>query len=282
VPAALARLFRSGYCSPVGSHDAEKPLADENHVPSLWKALGLFAVAAIAGVVNSVAGGGTILTFPVLLASGLTGMGANATSTVALVPGSFGAAWGYRAEIAGDRRTLWMLALLALVGGALGAWLVLWIGNERFEAAAPWLMLGATLLFLANEWLGHRGLAGHRVPAVWLVLGAFAIAIYGGFFGAGMGILILVGLSFWGLSDIHRMNGLKAFATACTNVTAAIVFALSGSVDWPVAFLMAVGSVLGGLGGARLAHHLGQKLVRRLVVAIGLGFSAYLLARRAG
>lgn len=251
-------------------------------MPSPLKALGLFAVAALAGVINSVAGGGTILTFPVLMASGLSAMGANATSTWALVPGSFGAAWGYRAEISGERRTLWLLALLGLVGGALGAALVLWIGNARFEAAAPWLMLGATLLFLANEWLAPGGPSRRRISLGWLTAGLFAVAVYGGFFGAGMGILILAGLGFWGLSNIHQMNGLKAYLAACTNVAAALVFALSGTVEWPLAGLMAAGAVLGGLGGAGLARRLGQKPVRRLVVAIGLGFSVFLLIRRAG
>ncbi len=251
-------------------------------MPLPWKALGLFAVALVAGGINSVAGGGTILTFPVLMASGLAAMGANATSTWALVPGSFGAAWGYRSEIASDRRMLWLLLLLGVVGGALGAALVLWIGNARFEAAAPWLMFGATLLFLANEWLAPRGPAQRRISLFWLVLGLFAVGIYGGFFGAGMGILALAGFGFWGLSNIHQMNGLKAFLAACTNVAAALVFAFSGAVDWPLAGLMALGAVLGGLGGARLAQRLGQKPVRRLVIAIGLGFSVYLLSRRAG
>jgi uncharacterized protein len=251
-------------------------------MPTLWKAVGLFAIASVAGVINSMAGGGTILVFPVLLASGLTAMGANATSTVALVPASFGAAWGYRGEFGGERRALWVIAVLGLVGGALGAALVLWIGNARFEAVAPWLMLCATLLFLANEWLGHRRPAKRRVPLAWLVVGLFAISIYGGFFGAGMGILILVGLGFWGLSNIHQMNGLKAFAAAATNVAAVLIFARSGKVDWPIALLMAAGSALGGLVGSRLAQRIGQKEVRRLVVAIGLGFTVYLLARRAG
>ena len=172
--------------------------------------------------------------------------------------------------------------LLGLVGGTLGAALVLWIGNARFEAAAPWLMLGATLLFLANEWLAPGAPAQRRISLVWLAVGLFAVAVYGGFFGAGMGILILAGLGFWGLSNIHQMNGLKAFLAACTNVAAALVFALSRSVEWPLAALMALGAVLGGFGGAGLARRLGQKVVRRLVIALGLGFSAYLLARRAG
>lgn len=251
-------------------------------MPPLWKALGLFAVAALAGAVNSVAGGGTLLTFPVLMASGLTAMGANATSTWALVPGSFGAAWGYRQEIVGDRPRLGLLAGVGIVGGAAGAGLVLWIGNARFEAAAPWLMLGATLLFLANEWRPPRGSGGRRVPILWLGLGLLAISIYGGFFGAGLGILTLAGLGLWGLSNIHEMNGLKAVLAACTNVAAALVFAFSNRVVWPLAALMALGSVLGGLGGAGLARRVGQKPVRRLVIAIGLGFSAYLLARRTG
>ena len=252
----------------------------------------LFAAAVLAGAVTSVAGGATLLTFPALLAVGISPIAANATSTVALVPGSLSAFRGYRDEVKTGWRTLIAFGIPSLLGGALGAWLVQLAGDQLFRKLVPWLILGATALFLfeapfrrALQWLidGEPAPPGDRAlriqPAI--LFFQFLVAIYGGFFGAGMGIMILAALGLLGMSNIHQMNGLKNYATACINGVAAVTFALMGSVQWFLALLMAAGAILGGFGGAGLARRLGQKTVRRLVSLVGLGIGLYMLAARA-
>ena len=250
----------------------------------------LFVTALIAGAINSVAGGGTLLTFPALLAAGVPSVAANATSTVALVPGSISAYWGYRGEMGRSRHALARLALPSLLGGALGAWLAVKAGNALFDHLVPWLIFSATFLFLAQEpvrrWLDGRrhspgaesgGLPGESHFGPGALLFQFFVAVYGGFFGAGIGILMLAALGFLGQTNIHRMNGLKNFAAICINGVGAATFILFGRVHWPLALLMATGAIIGGFGGAGLARRVGQTNVRRLVVAIGLLFGAYTL-----
>lgn len=250
----------------------------------------LFAAAFAAGVVNSIAGGGTLLTFPALLAAGLPAVTANATSTVALVPGSMSAFWGYRKEIQGEGRLLAAMAVPSLIGGVIGALTADRVGDDLFAKLAPLLVLGATVLFMAQEPIRRWALrfasadaqASDRRGASHLAaVAAFQllVALYGGFFGAGIGILMLASLALLGLSDIHRMNGLKNLAAVCINGLAAITFALAGRVNWPVALFMMVGGILGGFAGAGMAKRLGQVIVRRLVIGIGLTISAVLAAR---
>jgi len=251
----------------------------------MWALPFLFASAFFAGVVNSIAGGGTLLTFPTLLWAGVPAVTANATSTVALVPGSMGAFWGYRHDIRGEGRLLGAMALPSLVGGILGALAADRVGDAAFAKLAPLLVLGATALFMGQEplrrWASRSAAPGQgeRRGAVHLATISafqFGVALYGGFFGAGIGILMLAALALLGLTDIHRMNALKNLAAACINGLAAITFALAGRVEWPIAALMMVGGVLGGLSGARMAKRLGQVVVKRIVIAIGLAISAIL------
>ena len=259
----------------------------------------LFAAAFAAGTINSVAGGGTLLTFPALLAV-LGGVPngpviANGTSTVALVPGSLSAFWGYRREMDGDRRILWTMAVPSLLGGAVGAYLATHIGSDLFKRLVPWLIFAATFLFLIQDWvrrhIGGEGLADAASSPAPPGLGAggasslglggmvfqFFVAVYGGFFGAGIGILMLAALGFLGQTNIHRMNGLKNFAAVCINGVGALTFILYRRVDWPLAALMAVAAILGGWGGAGAARRIGQANVRRIVIVIGLGFGVYTL-----
>ncbi|MHB1845458.1 MAG: sulfite exporter TauE/SafE family protein [Deltaproteobacteria bacterium] len=249
--------------------------------PSPWAMLGLTLAALAAGAVNSIAGGGMLITFPALLSVGLDAIGANATSTLALIPGALGATFGYRRSLRGDRARILAIAAPSLVGGGLGALLVVALGNARFERLAPWLVLLGTLLFLGHGLLSRsRPSRVKPGPLLALSAGQLVIAIYGGFFGAGMGILMLALYGAFGLTDIHEMNGLKNVAAGLINGAAAVYFALHGKVVWPLAGLMAVGTVLGGLGGARLAQRVGQSWVRGAVGALGLGFTAYLLWRQ--
>jgi hypothetical protein len=254
----------------------------------------LFVAAFLAGAVNSVAGGGTLLTFPSLLAFGVPPIAANATSTVALVPGSFSAFWGYRGDLADGRRTLLTFAIPSLLGGVIGALFVNRVGDATFAKLVPWLIFGATALFVAQApiraWMlrrigpqdrtaGDTHAHGTRAT-IGVALFQLVVATYGGFFGAGMGILMLAALGLLGLESIHRMNGVKNFAAVCINGVAAITFAALGRVRWPLALLMAFGAVLGGWLGAGVAKRVGEKNVRRAVVAIGLGIGLWMLIRR--
>lgn len=241
----------------------------------------LFAAATVAGAINSAAGGGTLLTFPALLAAGVSPVLANGTSTVALAPGSLSAFWGYRHEIRHDRRYLLWMGLMSMAGGLLGAILVDRAGDTLFSHLVPLLIFGATGLFIVQDpirrWLARRGVAAigqtaspsPRFPVGPMVF-QFFVALYGGFFGAGIGILMLAALGMMGLDDIHRMNGIKNFAAVCINGVAAVTFAILGRVEWKLALLMAVGAVLGGYSGAGLARRVGQANVRRFVIFIGV------------
>lgn len=251
----------------------------------------LFMVAFLAGAINSVAGGGTLLTFPTLLAA--LGQNhsimANATSTVALVPGSLSAFWGYRSEMrGGSRRDLLWLGLPSLLGGAAGALFLLHISDALFTHLVPWLILGATVLFMVQEPIRKRLGQGRQPgqeeadPAArrglpFVMVFQFFVAVYGGFFGAGIGILMLAALGFVGLTNIHRMNGLKNFAAVCINGVAALTFVVERRVDWPIALLMMVAAIVGGYSGAGLARRLGQANVRRVVVGVGLAIGLAML-----
>jgi uncharacterized membrane protein YfcA len=253
---------------------------------------GVFLAAVLGGGINAIAGGGTLLTFPALVGLGVPALTANATSTVALWPGALGSMWGYRGELRGARAWVVRLTLPSVAGGALGAWLLLRTPPDRFARIVPFLVLGATLLFLAQgplmRRLRERGGAGERAApaegdpdvAPWLfILAQFGIGVYGGYFGAGIGILMLAGLGLMGFTNIHRMNGLKNWGAVCMNVVAAAIFAVSGVVDWPVALTMAAGGLLGGYAGSRMAQRVGQQRVRHAIVAIGLASSLFLLFR---
>jgi len=256
----------------------------------MWLDLMLFGAAFLAGIVNSMAGGGTLITFPALLSAGLPAVAANATSTVALVPGSFSAFWGYRAEVQGEGRLLAVLAVPSLFGGTLGALAADRIGDSVFGKLAPLLVLGATVLFMAQEPLrrwshsvsGGGAEDGRQARGLGAIAGfQLLVALYGGFFGAGIGILMLAALGVLGLRDIHRMNGLKNLAAVCINGLAALTFAACGRVDWRIASFMIVGGIAGGYTGAGLAQRLGQQMVRRIIVLIGLLISLYLFLRLA-
>jgi uncharacterized protein len=320
--------------------------------------LAIVLVTAAAGVMNSIAGGGTLLTFPALIGLGVPPIVANATSTVALWPGAVGSMWGYRAQLVGARRWAAWFAAPSLVGGLVGAGLLLATPPERFDQLVPWLVLAATALFIIQgptaralqaraaaqearagkiptatadpsadaaeipaatadwsagaaeipaataDWSatggrsathpetgsaagGHveaaaaeadRALTAAR-PRTPLLFVQLLIGVYGGYFGAGVGILMLAALGFMGLRNIHRMNGLKNWGGLCMNFVAALAFAFSDLVDWSVALAMAVGATTGGYGGSRLAQRVPQTVVRRAIVVIGLGSGIWLLSQ---
>jgi len=240
---------------------------------------------------NAVAGGGTLLTFPALIGLGIPPLTANATSTVALWPGSASSFWGYRRELAGAKRWAIGFALPSFLGGAVGAVLLLATDEKTFSELVPWLVLGATVLFMVQGplrgWLSRRsapaaqaGDGTDQFPRAQLLVFQFLIGIYGGYFGAGAGILMLAALGLMGLTNIHRMNGLKNWGGLCMNAIAAITFAFSGLVNWPVAASMAVGASSGGYLGSKMAQRVGQRAVRMVIVLIGLGSGLWLLIKR--
>ncbi|HET9425864.1 MAG TPA: sulfite exporter TauE/SafE family protein [Gemmatimonadaceae bacterium] len=250
----------------------------------------VIAISAIAGAMNAVAGGGTLLTFPALIGLGIPPLTANATSTVALWPGSASSFWGYRRELRGARQWAIGFAIPSLLGGAVGALLLLATDERTFSALVPWLVLGATVLFMGQgplgAWLRRRQApaAGDsradgtdRFPKTRLLVFQFLIGIYGGYFGAGAGILMLAALGLMGLTNIHRMNGLKNWGGLCMNAVAAITFAVSGLVNWPVAASMAVGAIGGGYLGSRGAQRVSQRTVRWVIIGIGLFSGVWLL-----
>jgi uncharacterized protein len=232
---------------------------------------------------NAVAGGGTLVTFPALVALGVPPITANATSTVALWPGTMTSMWGYRAELRGARRWAIAFAVPSLLGGVIGALLLLVTPEKRFEQIVPWLILGATALFMLQAPLLRRLREASpqrsvalpdgtlRPPATPFLLYQFLVGVYGGYFGAGAGILMLAALGLMGLTNIHQMNGLKNWGGGVMNLVAVAVFTVSGIVNWPVALAMAVGATIGGVGGSLLAQRVGQVWVRRAIVIIGLG-----------
>lgn len=251
----------------------------------LTHALLAFAVAFLAGAINSVAGGGTLASFPTLVWLGLPATIANATNTVAIWPGALGGMWGYRRELGTVPPGMLVLALPSVVGGLGGAWLLALTPPGAFERLVPYLVLFATLTFMAQEraqrWVS-AGRPVHDSPR-WL-LGAsvfqFFVALYGGYFGAGIGILLLAVLGILGQTDVHQMNGLKNFFVACINGVAAVYFIVAGMVDWRYVTVMAIGAVVGGYLCAGVARRLGRRAVRRTVVTIGLAMAASLFLRQ--
>ncbi len=259
---------------------------------SVSEQLWLGASALAAGIINSVAGGGTLLTFPALL-SALNPLGieagrvANATSTVALVPGSLAGAWGYRHEMRAARHWTALLIGPSLMGGIVGSLLVTRLEAKYFQLLVPWLILSAALLFMAQPAVARLIQAKpHTAPSrntvLTIVFFQFLVAIYGGYFGAGIGILMLSGLALMGLPGVHEMNAIKTFLAVCINGVSVVIFVLEKKVEWRVVPVMVASSVVGGYLGARVARRVHPWLVRWFIIAVGLGLSGYYFYKQIG
>ena len=241
----------------------------------LFPLLVMLCAAFAAGAINAIAGGGTLLTFPVLIWLGLDPKVANGTSTVALWPGLFGGLFGYRKELENSSTILFRLGLTSLIGGMMGALLLVRTPSKLFANLVPFLILFATLLFMSNGVVNKRlrlGTLEQTQMGRWwtgAMIFQFFSAMYGGYFGAGNGILMLAALGLLGLNELHRANGIKNFLGICINAVAVLIFAVAGYVVWKDALLMACGALAGGYFGARMAMRVGQKWVRRGVVLIG-------------
>ena len=240
--------------------------------------MAVLAAGILAGAGNTVAGGGTTLSFPILVWVGLPEQIANATNTLGLLAGSGGGAWSYRGRIRGQKgwKMLWVPALF---GGALGAVLLLVLPPDWFAMAAPWLVIASAGLVAAGPLIGRHfsGLApGERHMGTSLAA-LFLVAIYGGYFGAGIGILVLVTLRFVDIADLHDANGLKNLLVTGIKGVAAVGFVMSGVVVWSVALIMIVGSTLGGWGAGHLIQKVDQDELRWVVVAIGIAMGVIMM-----
>jgi uncharacterized membrane protein YfcA len=242
--------------------------------------------AFLAGSINSVAGGGTLISFPTLIWLGLPSIAANATSTVAIWPGTLGSIWGFRRELGETDPRLRTLALASLAGGAAGAMLLRWTPPALFDRLAPFLILFATVLFTVQGPIQarlRRGAHPQESVPVWLpgaMMLQFAIAVYGGYFGAGVSIMMLSALSLLGMKDILQMNALTSLFSLCINGVAAGLFIWARMIDWSYVAPMAVAAVIGGYGAAGLARRIGRAAVRRFVITVGFTISVVMFIRR--
>ncbi len=242
----------------------------------------LFLAAFAGGALNSLAGGGTLITFPALLFAGLNPIDANASSVVALFPGTFAGAWAYRRSIlAITEFSLRGFIVLSLIGGLLGALLLLYTPPTVFSALVPWLILFATLIFAAGNFAPldviRRMQAGPRAALFWL----FIIAIYGGYFGGGIGFLMLAAFTLFGMRDINAMNGLKMGLVGVMNITSIVAFIIAGVVRWQETAPMLIGSIAGSYMAAHWAMRLDQRLIKGFVIALGAVLTAYFFWRGA-
>lgn len=247
----------------------------------LLETLLIIGSAFLAGIINSVAGGGTFFTFPALIFAGVSPIAANATSTIAVWPGAVASAVAYRNQLAIDKKALRVLALTSFIGGGTGAAILLMTPVQTFESLIPWLMLVATLLFAFGDKLRKEAVAHEQInftspKSIALQL---AIALYGGYFGAGIGILMLALLTLLGLRDIHAMNALKTVLGSAINGVAVLIFIFSGIVDWQAGAMMVLAAIAGGYLGAHYAQKLPKIWVKRFVIGVGVLMTAWFFIR---
>jgi uncharacterized membrane protein YfcA len=243
----------------------------------------LFVAAAVGGGINSVAGGGSFVSFPALLFAGVPAVPANATNTIALWPGAMASALAYRRELRESRRELVPLGVAGLLGGAVGSVLLLKTSDHTFILLIPWLLLFATVLFTFGGGLTKRLSKGAHASAntgrSLAVAAQLVISLYGGYFGGGMGIMVLAVLSVLGMTDIHRMNSIKVMLAALVNGVAVVAFVVAGAVAWAPGVFMIAGGVLGGYAGAAIARRVDPRIVRRIVLVVAWAMTGYFFFR---
>ncbi len=240
----------------------------------------LFVAGALGGALNAVAGGGSFIAFPALMFSGVAPIAANATNTVALWVGVTASTGAYRKHLDISRRVMIPLALTSIIGGIAGAYLLLHTPAATFLRVMPWLMLGATLLFMFGKRLagGSAGSIAADASTKALVIASIfemIVAVYGGYFGGGVGILNLAMLAALGMTDIHAMNALKVVLGAIINGIAVVTFVIAGAVAWKQGGVMIAGALFGGYFGAHYAQKLPAAWIRTFVIVVGIGMTAY-------
>lgn len=245
----------------------------------------LFVPGIIAGMINAIAGGGAIILYPVLLASGLSPIVANATASLVIWPGSLTSALGYRKELQKVPRTFFWLIAPCILGSIIGCFILVHTRVATFEKLAPWLVLSAVILLALqsriHRWLANqskrRKIHWHTMPLIFLAI--FPLAIYGGFFGVGVGLMVLAVLGFTSLKNMYQINGVKNLTSITMALVATIYFAKVGLINWHAGIIMAAGNACGGYVGARLSQKISTHHVHNATVAIGLVISVILIIK---
>ncbi len=244
--------------------------------------IGLSAAGCTAGAINAIAGGGTLVTFPVLLMCGTPPVMANATSTVGLVIGTAGSIVSFRSHLKAVKEMLWWFVPVCLVGAGIGSWLLTQTSDDQFSKLIPFLVLFATMLFFLQGFL-RRAAHEAKSKALWFSIALqLPVAIYGAFFGAGIGILMLASFGFMGMTHIHEMNALKNLLGSLINVVAATWFIAAGMVNWPQALALTSGALIGYYFGAHYSQRMAPQRVRHVITAIGLIISVVMFWRQFG
>jgi len=242
----------------------------------------LFAVGILVGAMNAIAGGGMLIGFPVLLAFGMSPLVANVTSSVMILPGSVSSAYGYRKYLGKLHPRYLILLIPCIVGSALGALILRNTSSDRFQQIVPALVIFAVVLFTFQPLLHfhlHRHIRNKRKslrPLLLIAIAFFPVAIYGGYFGAGLGFIMLAFLGFTKVHEIHQMNGVKNVASACIGLTSLACLFSSGLINWHYGLVMAAGSIIGGYCGAVLAQRVSSLIVRLIVIVLGISTAIYL------
>jgi uncharacterized membrane protein YfcA len=250
----------------------------------LHTAIFLFFAGVLGGALNAVAGGGSFIAFPALMFSGVPPIQANATNAVALWVGVTASSGAYRKHLDISRRVMIPLAITSVIGGIVGAFLLLRTPAHTFLEILPWLMLGATLLFVFGGRLARGSKSGlaHDASSTAIAVAALfelVIAVYGGYFGGGVGIVNLAMLAALGMTDIHAMNALKVVLGGIINGIAVVTFIVAGAVAWKPGFIMIAGAIVGGYFGAHYAQKLPQSWIRAFVIAVGTGMTIYFFSK---
>jgi uncharacterized membrane protein YfcA len=243
----------------------------------------LAGAGVLAGGLNAVAGGGSFITIPALMFTGSTPILSNTNSTIATWPGIVSSFYAYRRRMAGTSHPIGLYALLALIGGSVGAGLLLFTSNEFFIALLPWLLLTATALLIFGNRVTAWATGTNRHDGATLPDGIsyallFVIAVYGGYFGGGMGIMTLAVFTVMGMRDMHEMNALKVMWTSMINGVAVVIFLATGKVEWLRCLTMMAGAITGGYLMSRFALRIPRLWLRRFVITIAVGMTAYYFA----
>lgn len=241
----------------------------------------LFVAGVLGGVLNSVAGGGSFITFPTLLFVGVPPISANATNTFAVCAGYISGAYGFKQEIA-QTKQIGSIILWSLVGGGLGAYFLLTIDESAFLESIPWLLLFATALFLCGQHINQffvRLASRSTISPIWaklsLAICLVLVCAYGGFFNAGLGVVILCYLVLAGYSNINQMNGIKLLVSSCVSIIAIVLFVANGAVDWQRGFVVMLGTLVGGYAAARVSRNIAQHHIKNFVALSSIGMTCY-------
>ncbi|AXC50369.1 sulfite exporter TauE/SafE family protein [Paracoccus suum] len=240
----------------------------------------LFVAGFVGGMMNTVAGGGTFVTFPALVLYGIPEVSANATATLSALPGYLAGALGFRREVQRfDRRLLVRLTLWTLLGSAIGSGLLLVSSNAAFRILVPFLLLVATLVFMFGEQVRDYAARHSRGVTAFGAGTLLPVAIYGGYFNGGLGIVLLALFALWGMRDLHEMNGLKTWLSFALSVISAVIFTVGGKIVWVPALVMMAGNTAGGYLGAPVARRLPRSVLRGLIAVIGFGMTTLFFRR---